>query len=385
MHAKKEKLSLFLFIDAFGWEVKQRHPEFLQGLIEDSKPLETILGYSSACDPSIISGLLPNEHMLWSSFYYDPEGCPYKWVKHLHFLPDSVFRRGRVRHYMSRLIKKVCGFTGYFQVYGVPFDRLPLFNYAEQKRIWEPGGLPQGQTIFDLMTEKDIPYYVHDSDVPDDIRCERLMSDIQNQRIDFAYCSLGRLDALMHANGNNDPKIGKLMEWYDGKIRALLDAAAENYEEVSWYIFTDHGMHNVAEGYDLIADIEKLGLEWNKDYAAFYDSTQARIWFLDEKARAPIIQCLENHPKGRILPEEELTALGVWFEDGMYGDLVFLLNSNIQMVPSFMGVAQLKGMHGYHPSDKDSYASISSNRALPADLTRIHHIHKLMLSELGLE
>ena len=28
MHAKKDKLSLFLFIDAFGWEVKQRHPEF---------------------------------------------------------------------------------------------------------------------------------------------------------------------------------------------------------------------------------------------------------------------------------------------------------------------------------------------------------------------
>ena len=59
MHAKKEKLSLFIFIDAFGWEVAQRHPEFLQGLIKDSKPLETILGYSSACDPSIISGRLP--------------------------------------------------------------------------------------------------------------------------------------------------------------------------------------------------------------------------------------------------------------------------------------------------------------------------------------
>jgi predicted AlkP superfamily pyrophosphatase or phosphodiesterase len=225
---------------------------------------------------------------------------------------------------------------------------------------------------------------VHDSDVPDDIRCERLMSDIQNQRIDFAYCSLGRLDALMHANGNDDPGIGKLMHWYDDKIRAILDAAAENYQEVSWYVFTDHGMHNVTEGYDLIADIQNLGLEWNKDYVAFYDSTQARIWFLDEKARGPIIEALINHPKGRILPEAELKELGIWFEDGMYGDLVFLMNSNIQMVPSFMGVKQLKGMHGYHPSDADSFASISSNRALPADLTKIHHIHKLMLSELEL-
>jgi len=384
MHAKKEKLSLFLFIDAFGWEVKQRHPDFLEGLIQDSKPLETILGYSSACDPSIISGLTPAEHGLWSSFYYDPEGCPYKWIRHLRFLPNAVFQRGRIRRQLGKWIKKRCGFTGYFQIYGVPFDHLPLFNYAEQKRIWEPGGLPHGKSIFDLLVEKGIPYHVHDSDVADDLRFEQLMSDIQNQRIDFAYCSLGRLDALMHAVGNDHPDIGKLMLWYDGKIRALLDAAGENYKEVSWYVFTDHGMHNVAEGYDLIADIEALGLEWNRDYVAFYDSTMARFWFLDEKARAPIIKALTNHPKGRIPPDEELKELGVYFEDRQYGDLVFLMNPGIQMVPSFMGAKACGGMHGYDPADLDSFASISSNRSILPDISRITQIHGLMLTELGL-
>ena len=384
MPARKEKLNLFLFIDAFGWEVKQRHPEFLNGLIQDCKPLETILGYSSACDPSIISGLTPNEHKLWSSFYYDPENCPYKWVRHLRFLPDAIFQHGRVRHQISKWIKKRCGFTGYFQIYNVPFDALPLFNYAEKRRIWEPGGLPVGETIFDQLSMRDIPYHVHDSDVADDIRFERLMSDIQNQRIDFAYCSLGRLDALMHGGGNNHPDIGKLLHWYDGKIRALLDAAGENYQEVSWYIFTDHGMHNVTESYDLVADIEALGLEWNRDYVAFYDSTMARIWFLDEKARAPISQCLEKHPMGRILSDDELKELGVWFDDGQYGDLIFLMNSGIQIVPSYMGIKQGKGMHGYAPADPDSYASISSNRPIPPDITKIQDIHKIMLAELGL-
>ncbi len=384
MHAKKDKLSLFLFIDAFGWEVAQRHPGFLEGLIQDSKPLETILGYSSACDPSIISGLTPAEHRLWSSFYYDPEGSPFKWTRPLRFLPNAVLQRGRVRNRMNKWIKGKCGFTGYFQLYSVPFEHLPLFNYAEQKRIWEPGGLPRGKTIFDLLAEKSIPYHVHDSDVADDIRFERLMADIQNQRIDFAYCSFGRLDALMHAVGNDHPDIGKLMHWYDGKLRALLEAAEENYHEVSWHVFTDHGMHNIAEGYDLISDIEALGLEWNKDYIAFYDSTMARIWFLDEKARAPILEALTNHPKGRILPDKELKELGVYFEDHQYGDLVFLMNSGIQMVPSFMGAKACKGMHGYHPSDADSHASISSNRPIPPDISRINQIHGLMLTELGL-
>ena len=385
MPVRREKLSLFLFIDAFGWEVKQRHPDFLKDRIIHSKKLETILGYSSACDPSIISGRTPAEHKLWSSFYYDPDGCPYQWIRHLRYLPRPIFQRGRIRHHLSKLIKKLCGFTGYFQLYSVPFKHLPLFNYAEQKRIWEPGGLPEGETIFDRMAAREIPYYVHDSDAPDETRLEQLSDDIRNQRIDFAYCSLGRLDGLMHAVGNDDPKIGTLMQWYDQKISALLEEAEANYQDVSWYVFTDHGMHNVSESHDLMADIEAIGLEWNSDYVAFYDSTMARIWILNESARAPITHGLNNHPKGRLVPDAELKELGVYFEDRQYGDLIFLMNSGIQIVPSFMGMKAATGMHGYHPKDADSYASISSNRPLPAELTKIQQIHQLMLNELGLQ
>lgn len=385
MPSQKEKLSLFLFIDAFGWEVKQRHPDFLQGLMVDSKPLDTILGYSSACDPSIISGLTPSTHRLWSSYYYDPENSPFKWTKPLALLPDFIFQRGRVRNSMSRWIKKRCGFTGYFQLYAVPFKHLHLFNYAEQKRIWEPGGLPRGKTIFDRMAEHGIPYHVHDSDTGDDVRFEQLMNDVASQRIDFAYCSFGRLDALMHQKGNDHPDIAKLMQWYDDQIRALLDAAHENYREVAYYLFTDHGMHNVSETYDLIADIEALGLEWNQDYVAFYDSTIARFWLLNENAQARVCQCLAYHPKGRILPDDELKASGVWFEDGQYGNLVFLMNSGIQIVRSFMGATACKGMHGYNPEDPDSKASLISNKPIPTSITNIQHIHQLMLDELGLD
>lgn len=385
MEPHPKVLSLFLFIDAFGWEVSRRNPEFLEGLVAERKKLETILGYSSACDPSIISGLTPSEHRLWSSFYYDPQNCPYKWVRYLKLLPAPLFMRGRVRHHLSKIIKRICGFTGYFQIYSVPFNKLPLFNYAEQKRIWEPGGLPRGQTIFDDMSARDIPHYVHDSGVGDDVRLSRLKTQIKRQRIRFAYCSLGRLDALMHAKGNDHPDIKTLMQWYDTEIRELLQTAEENYEQVNWYLFTDHGMHNITETYDLALDIEALNLEWNQDYVAFYDSTMARIWFLNEQARAPITELLQHHPKGRILPREELEALGVWFEDGQYGDLIFLMNSGIQIVPSFMGLKPCKGMHGFHPSDPDSYASICSNRPLPPDLKKIQQIHQLMLDELGLQ
>jgi len=382
---KRKKLSLFIFIDAFGWEVLQAHPFFLKDLIKDSKKLETILGYSSACDPSIISGLRPYQHLMWSSFYYSPETCPYRWLKILRFLPDFIFRRGRVRHYMSKMIKKIHKFTGYFQIYAVPFEHLPLFDYAEKKRIWEKDGLVRGHTIFDQLIDEGIPYYVHDSDVPDPVRLDRLQKNIDNAEIDFAYVSLGKLDALLHAVKNADPKVDELLKWYDERIRQLLDSANANYEDVSWYVFTDHGMHDIKEGYNLPADIEKLGLKWNEDYITFYDSTMARFWFFNDQAREAITNALTDHPKGRILSKEELKEMGIYFPDSMYGDMVFLINSNIQIIPSFMGVKQIAGMHGYHPHDADSYSSMSSNRKLPDDLTKIHQIYYLMLKELGLK
>jgi predicted AlkP superfamily pyrophosphatase or phosphodiesterase len=385
MTTKKDKLSLFLFIDAFGWELKQRHPDFLNSRIVESKPLETILGYSSACDPSIISGLTPAEHKLWSSFYYDPKNSPFKWTRPLRLLPNAIFQRGRIRNLMSRWVKKRCGFSGYFQLYAVPFEHLHLFNYAEQKRIWEPGGLPCGLSIFDRMQQAGRTYYAHNSADSDRDRIEKLRHEIEQQSIEFAYCSLGNLDGLMHAKGNDHPDIATLLNGYDEKICNLLDTAEANYNEVSWYLFTDHGMHNVNAAYNLMADLEALGLEWNKDYIAFYDSTMARIWLLHERARDPIYQCLTHHPRGRILSEQELKDFGVWFEDHQYGDLVFLMNSGTQIVPSFMGAKACQGMHGYHPSDPDSRASISSGKPIPESITKIQHIYNLMLSELGIE
>jgi len=383
MQATGGKLSLFIFIDAFGWAVKERHPRFLSGLIRDSRPLETILGYSSACDPSIISGLTPSEHGLWCSYYFDPENSPFKWTRALRFLPDAFFSRGRVRHHLSRWVGRACGFSGYFHLYAVPFEYLPLFNYAEQRRIWEPGGLPRGRTIFDELAERGIPYHVHDSHLPDDRRLDRLETDLMEHRVEFAYCSLGKLDALMHAEGIDTPQVGHLLEEYDRRIRRLLEIAEKNYDEVAWYVITDHGMHNVTETYDLAADIQDLGLVWQRDYIAFYDATIARIWILNEEARATIVRCLSNHPKGRILSEAELKAFGVYFADGQYGDLIFLMHPGIQIVPSFMGRQPVKGMHGYHPSDPDSLAAISSNKPIPHAIARIQHIYRIMLDEAG--
>ena len=378
---KEKSIGLFFFIDAFGWEVYQRNRFFLQDKIRDTRRLETILGYSSACDPSIISGLLPSEHRMWSSFYYSPDTCPYRWLRYLSILPNAIFNRGRVRYWMSQIIKKLHRFTGYFMIYNVPFRMLPFFDYCEKRSIWREG-LVQGKTIFNRLDAKGIPYYVHQSGTSDEARFVRLREQLASGAIGFAYVSLGRLDALMHAKGNAGPQVTELLHWYDQQIRETIATAEAAYEEVSWYVFTDHGMHNTTGAHDLISDVERLGLKHGKDYVAFYDATMGRFWALTDKARTALTGLLSSHPKGRLLDDNELRRLGILFEDRLYGDLIFLMNPAIQIVPSYMGRQRMPGLHGFHPHEADSYACLLSNRALPDTLVKIHQIHSLMEREV---
>lgn len=379
-------IGLFVFIDALGWEVLRRHPEFLCKLAPHRKPLETILGYSSACDPSIISGLPPSGHKLWSSYYYLPQGgSPFAWTRWLGFLPEKVTERARVRHYLSKLVKKVCGIRGYFQLYNVPFRLLPLFHYAEWKRIWEPGGLPEGTSIFDLLSAAGRRWYVHDSGKNDEGKLADLRAALTNGDVDFAYISLGRLDALMHAKGTQTPEIGRLLAWYEQQIGELVRIAGDSYGGVNLYVFTDHGMHDIHRGHDLAADVAATGLRFGTDYVAFYDSTMGRFWSLNPDARRRLVGLFESHPDGRLLSDEELRRLGVYFEDHQYGDLVFLMNPGIQIAPSFMGRKAIAGMHGFHPDDPDSRAMICSNRELPDSLKKIEQIFGIMCAETGME
>lgn len=377
-------LGLFVFIDALGWEVLRRHPEFLADTAADRRPLETILGYSSACDPSIISGLTPDRHKLWSSYYYHP-GSPLRWTRWLGFLPRRLTERARIRHYLSKLVKRLCGIRGYFMLYNVPFHLLPLFHYAEWKRIWEPGGLPEGTTIFDMMQSAGKHWYVHDSGKSDEGKLADLHRAIAAGHISLAYISLGKLDALMHSEGTNTREVGKLLRWYDAQIRGLLDAAKKTYDDVSLYVFTDHGMHDIRKGYDLQKDVEALGLKFGGEYVAFYDSTMGRFWSLTPEAKTKLETLLSTHREGRLLSEKELRGLGVFFPDSQYGDLVFLMNSGVQIAPSFMGRKAIKGMHGFHPDDPESKAMICSNRPLPPGLSRIEQIFGLMCESAGLE
>lgn len=374
----KSILPLYIFIDACGWEIIKDDP-FCEKLAPTRRRLNSVFGYSSACVPSILSGHWPDEHRNWCYFVYDPKNSPFKFLKALRWLPKAVTSRRIFRRWLSKLVKFKLKFRGYFDLYNIPFKYISLFDFTEKKSPLRPGGMNRGANISDFLGASDITHHISDPTLTENETHAAAMADIKAGQIDFAFVYWPELDGMLHREGNLSPLVPRKLREYEVRIRELVDAASEKYEEVRLYVFSDHGMANCDTLVDLKSKIGPLPLEFGKDYAAVYDSTMARFWFFNERARSLVAETLKWVPEGRILHDEELSRLHCLFPDRYFGEMIFLLREGVLIVPSDMGERPIRAMHGYHPDEKQSYAALLTNQTeLPNDVTAIPDIYDLM-------
>lgn len=377
----KSTLALFIMVDACGWEIVKNDP-FLRNAAPHRRRLHSVFGYSSTCVPSILSGRWPVEHRNWCYFVYDPVRSPFRALRWLRWLPRAVTSRRIFRRWLTKLVKARLGFRGYFDLYNIPFEHIGLYDFTEKKSPLQPQGMNRGPNIFDWLVARDIPYFVTDTARSEEQNRDALCHAIRTESIDFAFQYWAGLDGLLHAVGNQSPQITIKLQEYERWIGQTMEVAREHYEEVKLYVFSDHGMANCDEHLDLKAAIEKLPVQMGQDYAVVYDSTMARFWFPNPAARPVIEEALKCVPQGRILPDAELKAMRTHFEDGSFGELIFLVKEGVLIVPSHMGERPIRAMHGYHPSDPQSYAALLTNQAeLPAEVSAIPHLHRLMTHE----
>lgn len=380
----KAVLPLFVFIDACGWEIIKRDP-FLMRAAPHRRRLASVFGYSSACVPSILSGKWPVDHRNWNFFVYDPENSPFKSLRFLRWLPSFITGRRKFRRLLSRLVKNRLSFRGYFDLYNIPFESISLYDFSEKKNPLQPGGLNQGPNIFDYLQERNVRYFVSDPAQDEYWNLSALLAEIKAERLDFAFQYWPGLDGLLHAVGNRSPEVSIKLRVYEEWIGQLMAAAREHYAEVRLYVFSDHGMANCDVLLDLQREIKALPLRIPADYAVVYDSTMARFWFFNQRAREMVADCLKKIPEGRIVPDEELAELGTLFPDRHFGELIFLAREGVLIVPSHMGARSIHGMHGYHPTDPHSYAALCSNQeTVPDEITAIPDIYRLMVRDADL-
>lgn len=357
------RLSIFVLIDALGWQFLEGR-EFLSDLLPYRVPLRTVLGFSSGAIPTILTGLPPSQTGHWNLFYYDPEGSPFRWLKPFRFLPNRLMDHRVTRKLLKELGRSVLGLGKNFECCVSP-RLLPWFNWIEKRDIYDRGGIPGTASIFDQLWDDGVRYRVYsynrwtDSEI-----LERSRSDLERHEAEFFFIYLSEMDQCLHDHWKQPEELERRLSAYAGSLRQIFELGRKIDENVTIAVFSDHGMTPVSQYFDLAKEVDGLGVVMPDDYLSVYDSTMARFWFFRECARQSVVALLETLPCGRILPDDELQQLGIFFPDRRYGEVIFLLHPGWLFSRSdFNGRRWMpSGMHGYHPDDPYSYGVFLSNR-----------------------
>lgn len=375
-------VKVFVFVDALGWEQVQRYC-FLEDILPHRRKIEMQFGYSCTAIPTILTGLRPAEHGHLAFYDYAPETSPFRamrWVAPL-LRPRSFWRRGRVRNVLSRLVKRVYGFTGYFQLYGIPLEHLPYLDYCEKKDMFVRGGLSPVKNLADVWEEQGMRWHISDWRLPEQENFKAATELLRKGALDRAFVYSAAFDAIQHDNVGNDDVLRPKVEVYAEAIRVLhasLVAAGRPFELT---VFSDHGMTPLRGTADIPDALSKTGMAWGREYASAIDSTMVRFWWLNPEAEEKVHSALTDMP-GRWLTADEQRYHGIWREDRKFGDAIFLADAGIQFTPGDMGVKPLNGMHGFDPADKDSYAAWLSTAPVPEGIERVSDYFKVMSNKV---
>lgn len=377
------KLRVFVFCDALGYEIVSRH-HFLEKELPWRYSLGMQFGYSSTAVPTFLSGKTPAEHKHFSFFYFDRQNkSPFRFFRFWQWMfhPRFFFDHHRVRHKLSAFLKKYLGFTGYFNLYSVPFDRLPYLDYCEKRDMYAPGGLEDCENIHDVLLKSGLRFHLSDWRRDDGYNLAEAAKLAASGEYDFLFVYTGAVDAMLHFHVGDFDYEARYLAAYREKLLALLNAARANYDDLGFYVFSDHGMTPLKGAVDVRSLVEVMPYRFGQDYAACYDSTMCRFWFLKPECRQPILDALKPLP-GRWLTAGEKERWGVDFPDFLFGEEIFLLDPGYQAVPSDMGTKPIPGMHGYDPSDKDSAACLLSLHSLSTPPVHLRNVFDLMVREI---
>lgn len=374
---KHKTIEIFLFIDALGWKIVNDYG-FLTDLLPYRKKIDMQFGYSSSAIPTILSGKTPAEHGHLGLFRFAPESSPFKNISRLAWLfkPASFWNRGRVRHHLSKLLKKFYGFSGYFQLYRMPVWKLKYVDYCEKRDLFIANGMENIANLHDTLSSKGVNFHISDwhlSDTKNYLAARKAIEDGKN----FLFVYTASFDGVLHDNINNETVIKTKLNEIRTEIENLYQKAVDYAEEVHFTVISDHGMTPLAGTVDIMSKMEKSGLVFGRDYGACFDSTMARFYYLNEKAEGVISEIMKEFP-GHFLSRDEEIKYRIYRTDRAFGDAIFLLDAGIQIVPSDMGGKPLNGMHGFIPENEHSFAAILSNTVLPENMIHVADYFKLM-------
>ncbi|MGH7812723.1 MAG: alkaline phosphatase family protein [Candidatus Binataceae bacterium] len=373
--------SIFVLIDALGWEWIKNHP-FLKDAAPYRRPLDSVLGFSTAAIPSILTGKFPEEHGRLSLFHLAAERSPFGALKWICAMPPAMVENRYVRYGVKRMARRLNRWGGYFQLYGVPLRYLPKLDICEKRNIYAPGGIDGSDSIFDLLEQRGTPYRTYCyHDGPDSQLIEAAESDLRAGAAKFYFLYLAELDAFLHRHADDAHSVAAVLSRYADALEHLLAVARGTYGRAEIHVFGDHGMAPTRRAVDIAARLAAMPISAPDDYLCLLDSTMARFWFFTDRARERVLSGMDGDLPGHWLERAELEKLRAWFPDRRYGEEIFLLDEGAVIAPSHMGRHALAGMHGFHPAAAWSRSAFVSSADYGDSLYQITDIFGVMRAQ----
>jgi hypothetical protein len=379
----RDRLTLILMIDALGYH-QAGEMSFLPELERPRAPVRSVLGYSSAAIPTILTGQLPQSHGHFSMYRRaGPRRGVFRGIQPwINLACRTIGPRWFLRQWIARYLR-ARGVTGYFSLYQIPLPWLGHFDLCQKRDVYAPRAFDGLSGLADELQRRG-DFRLWSWRVPE----ERLFPELEEEidrgekRVLFAYTP--ELDSVMHVAGPESAATMTSLRGYERRIRVLMERARARYGEVRVFLFGDHGMAPVQHRHDLWGPLQSMNLRLPRDLLYFLDSTMARFWFRTDQARRQVDEYLSGLAYGRVLSEEELSKLGASFKDADYGERIFLLHEKAILLPSFMSDQPVKGMHGYHPDAPHSFTTLVTNvhdRPYPENLIELHALLRAEILE----
>ena len=380
------RISIFVLVDALGWRFAQKHA-FLSDILPRRHEMTTVLGFSSAAIPTVLSGRMPEEHGHWCLFRRRRFLSCFSWALPVLALPPVIRENYRTRNAIGALTRSLFNITGYFCLYEVPVSVLPRLDYVERKDLWTPGALSGCKNIFDELKVNAVAYYASGWRNTDEQKLASCLGAVVESPVQCCFLYLSELDAALHTHGPDSEGARQALVAAGVRIRRLLARAADLYSDVRLFVFSDHGMTTVSGTHDLQSALRQArasGPLRRAAFFAFYDSTMARFWPRNKDARQALEEFLSSLPYGRVLSEDDRAELGLRFRGNEYGDVIFVMDHGRVIVPSFASSAAPRAMHGFRPSDPDSAACLLAANELKTPPVHVKDMYSVFLNELGI-
>lgn len=343
----------------------REHTPYLASLAKAKGALKEPFGFNTG--PAMFAGVYPEVSNQIQKFWYEPELSPFGFTR---WIPEFLTRlprgSGRLDNWIfaraaaNLRARGVTTEKHLVDYQGVPHRLKRFFNLVETKNHYESNCLSV-PTIFDVLRDNKRKFLwigVPDHQLTVAANEADLAAAFEDQDLVFLHWS--ETDWLGHRFGPDSPE-------YAGKLREI-DAALERVvarlkatgRPVRVVAFGDHGMAAVQGTVDVSATLDRLLVRCPKDFVYWLDSTAARFWFFNDRARAEITRVFQARPEGRFLDPEDRARYRLPRGDRRHWDACWMLEEGYVIHPDFFHTdpkSPMRGMHGYRPEAPDNQAA----------------------------